>query len=77
MSIIRFNEGDFYIYAVGGDCKYQMSYRWHGKRMVGSFPGRAELRARVVELLAAGLRAPSGLLERIDGYRYPGGCQGA
>ena len=69
MSIVRFREGDMYIYATHGGC-FQMHYRWHGKRMVAEFPGKAELRARVEELIDAGLRAPADLLARIDEYHY-------
>ena len=70
MSIIRFAEGDFYIYATDGDYKYEMFYRSNGRRHWAQFADKPELRARVEELLAGGLQAPSDLLDRIDRYEY-------
>ena len=72
MSIIRFTEGAFYIYATDGG-RFEMLYLWHGKKGFTQFSDRAELRAKVEELLAEGLKAPDDLLARIDEYDY-GDC---
>ena len=70
MSIIRFAEGDFYIYATDGSHRYEMFYRIDGRRHWAQFADKPELRAKVAELLAEGLQAPPDLLDRIDRYEY-------
>ena len=73
MSIIRFVEGDFYIYATG-DGYFEMFYRRRGVQSpCMEFSSRAELRAKVEALIAEGLKAPDDLLARIDEYDY-GDC---
>ena len=67
MSIVRFADGDFYIYATDGG-RFEMFYRWHGKKgFTGQFADRAELRAKVEELLAEPDSAPRPHLLRDHG----------
>ena len=72
MSIIRFSDAsDFYIYPTSGG-RYGLHYRAAGTSttVMMELSGKPELRDAAEKLIGKGLKAPDGLLDRIDAHEH-------